>query len=293
MKEVFLFTVLLLLIGVNLYAADGDLIVEGNVGIGTTTTPSDKLHVVGDITLGNGTDTPRYIKFNRAATDHKFGYDDTIGLWNSPGFYLSDSIYVNKTSNFSGYYLGPNGQYGGFVKKNAYPFPLISSHTVFLGDDGESIQIAGDTIWDVEWGYCEGVSNSNARLPLVNCANYAGTMDSNDFYWVWKHGFPGNNESWCTGDCRERRRDLKFLFDGESNDGVMGYMEDEDAFYFNEKLGIGTTNPSEKLEVAGAIKIADTASSCTQPNEGTIKYVRPYFYGCNGTSWVKLSNNKK
>lgn len=42
-----------LLIGINLYAADGDLIVEGNVGIGTTA-PNTKVDIAGDIALRAG-----------------------------------------------------------------------------------------------------------------------------------------------------------------------------------------------------------------------------------------------
>ena len=45
-----------LLIGVNVFAADGDLIVEGNVGMGTIT-PNTKADVDGDIALRVGTFT--------------------------------------------------------------------------------------------------------------------------------------------------------------------------------------------------------------------------------------------
>ncbi len=218
----------------------------GNVGIGTET-PSDKLQVVGDITLGDGTDTSRYINFDRSTADHKFGFDNTIGLWNSGGFYLSNSIYIDKTSNFSGYYLGPNGDYGGFVKKNGAPYPLILSDTTYLGTDGAGIALAWDTIWDGFLGYCEGLSYD---AGVMDCANYSSTMTSNDNFWIWKNGH----------SAQTTRKDLKFLFDGESNDGVMGFMEDENYFFydndviFNSKVGIGTSSPEEQLHVFGNIK---------------------------------------
>ncbi|RJQ56913.1 MAG: hypothetical protein C4526_00450, partial [Nitrospiraceae bacterium] len=107
-------------------------------------------------------------------------------------------------------------------------------------------EIYWDTIDDGGWAYCEGISASGNS---VNCVNYSGIMDSNDYFWVWKHGFPTG--SWCTGDCAQKRRDLKFVFDGESNDGVMGFMEDEDAFFFDENVGIGTRTPLSKLAVNG------------------------------------------
>jgi hypothetical protein len=192
-----------LLIAANLFAADGDLIVEGNVGIGTTT-PTAPLDVNGSI--------------------------------------------VVKKANWEGIYFGNKAGliwrlYGGGT-------PAINSKSLVVGNDDFITEIYWDTIWDGAWAYCEGITGSGNS---VNCADYAGIMDSNDFYWVWKHGYPTAADTWCTGDCQTRRRDLKFVFDGESNDGVMGYMEDEDAFFFDQKVGIGTRTPTHPLEmVSGA-----------------------------------------
>lgn len=235
MRKILFLTAFFLLMGINLYAADGDLIVEGNVGIGTAT-PAAPLDVNGSIRI--------------------------------------------KKENWEGIFFGDTN--AGLVWR---PFgggkPAINSDTLVLGDDGYLTQIYYDTIWDGAWAYCEGVPDTGTPSYMVNCSNYAGIMSANDHFWVWKNGHGATPES---------KRDLKFLFDGESNDGVMGYMEDEDAFYFNEKLGIGTTTPAEKLDVAGAIKVADTSSPCNSANAGTIKFVSPNFFGCNGTDWVQLNN---
>ncbi len=46
MKKILVLMVGILVIGVNLYAADGDLIVEGNVGIGSSlTNPGARLEI--------------------------------------------------------------------------------------------------------------------------------------------------------------------------------------------------------------------------------------------------------
>ncbi len=47
-KKVLVLVIGLLLVGINGFAADGDLIVNGNVGVGTTT-PSEKLEVNGNV----------------------------------------------------------------------------------------------------------------------------------------------------------------------------------------------------------------------------------------------------
>jgi hypothetical protein len=38
-------------------------------------------------------------------------------------------------------------------------------------------------------------------------------------------------------------------------------------------VGIGTTNPQEKLDVNGAIKIGDTSSTCDSSHRGSMKLV--------------------
>lgn len=236
MKKAIILMIWILLLGINLTAEAGDLIVEGNVGIGTDA-PAQKLDVRGSIQI------PR---------------DDWKGIFFGPG-------------------AGGNI---GLIWRSGYGNIAFNSDALVIGRDGNIVELAWDTNQNGAWAYCEGVS---AAGLWVNCADYGNdsTMTSNDHFWVMKNGH---------GAAPGTKKDLKLLFDGESNDGVMGYMEDEDAFYFNEKLGVGTTNPVEKLEVAGAVKVANTASVCTSSNAGSIKFESPNFFGCNGTAWVQLNN---
>ncbi len=57
-----------------------------------------------------------------------------------------------------------------------------------------------------------------------------------------------------------------------------------------QNVGIGTTNPSQKLEVNGAIRIGNTNSSTT----GAIRWnsSKNDFEGYNGTAWVSLTGGK-
>lgn len=61
---------------------------------------------------------------------------------------------------------------------------------------------------------------------------------------------------------------------------------------FAQNVGIGTVNPTEKLEINGAIKIGE--SSNANPASGTIRWnaIKNDFEGFNGTTWVSLTGGK-
>ena len=56
------------------------------------------------------------------------------------------------------------------------------------------------------------------------------------------------------------------------------------------KVGVGTYKPQAKLDVAGAVRVADDSSACTMTNRGTIRFSTNHFYGCDGTTWKQLDN---
>lgn len=59
---------------------------------------------------------------------------------------------------------------------------------------------------------------------------------------------------------------------------------------FAQNVGIGTDNPSQKLEVNGAVKIGNTSVNTT----GALRWnnVKQDFEGYNGTAWVSLTGGK-
>ena len=73
---------------------------------------------------------------------------------------------------------------------------------------------------------------------------------------------------------------------GEDNVILLG-----DNTSFAPRVGVGTYKPQAKLDVAGAVRVANDTSACTSANEGAIRYNKPTkkFQGCDGTGWVNLN----
>ena len=62
-------------------------------------------------------------------------------------------------------------------------------------------------------------------------------------------------------------------------------MRGDGSGYFSGKMGIGVSSPTEKLEVAGAVKIGTAAGTAA----GTIRWTGTDFEGRIGTSWVSMT----
>jgi len=62
--------------------------------------------------------------------------------------------------------------------------------------------------------------------------------------------------------------------------------------YTNEsKVGVGVTAPATRLDVKGAVKLDNDASTCSSSLAGAVRWTGAQFQGCNGTSWVRLDFN--
>jgi hypothetical protein len=53
-------------------------------------------------------------------------------------------------------------------------------------------------------------------------------------------------------------------------------------------VGIGTNNPSSKLDVRGEVKVGNSGATCSAAKAGSIRWTDTAFQGCNGTAWVSL-----
>lgn len=65
------------------------------------------------------------------------------------------------------------------------------------------------------------------------------------------------------------------------------------AYYNSGNVGIGTTSPVAKLDVAGEVKFGNTSSTCNSTNEGQQRYnsTSKVMEFCNGTAWSTFGTN--
>ena len=73
---------------------------------------------------------------------------------------------------------------------------------------------------------------------------------------------------------------------GHEGTGVV--YSDRDTGY----VGIGTTRPESKLDVAGDVRIGTSARACTPVNAGTLRYTQGRLKLCDGASWRNVSLEK-
>jgi len=125
-----------------------------------------------------------------------------------------------------------------------------------------------------------GAANPTSELTVAGeiLANALSIENENSGYSFYaKDGGDGNH--------MYSIRDFSIkLFDGSDNHFV--------TFKNNGNVGIGTTNPSAKLQVAGEIKIGNTSSACDSSTEGQQRYnstTKKMEY-CNGTSWTEFGS---
>lgn len=76
------------------------------------------------------------------------------------------------------------------------------------------------------------------------------------------------------------------LNDGAGDKAQLFLRNDGDS-YFDRLLGVGQTDPLEKLDINGELRLSTIANT----NAGTLRYDNNDFEGYNGSSWVSLTND--
>lgn len=198
----------------------------GNIGLGTTS-PSAQLHTTGDVRFGGlagSGDRLMMVDNSGDVSSIAMGGSSEILMGSGVFAPLADNAIENQTSSTQngGFRIGGNGIFNGGSVGIGTTSPSYSLH------------VAGTAGFD-RYLYHNGDANTFVQLENDEMRFYAG---GRDFLRLKESG---------TDELvvNESSADLDFRVKGDNDDDVF-YVEGS-----SDRVGIGTDNPSYKLDVAG------------------------------------------
>jgi hypothetical protein len=285
-KKILVLIIGVLLAGANAYAADGDLIVQGNVGIGTAT-PDAELDVDGSI---------------------NFSASGTIKQDNNTVFFVNrgnDSTFIGRQNFYRGLmntavgaytFLSGSGDYNTAVGRSAMQESTTGSYNTAFGVGSLLANTTGyyNTAIGMKALLYNTIGNDNTALGYY--ALYETTGDDNIGI-----GFKAGDEITTGSNNIIIGYDIDAPEDEGSNQLSIGNLifgtdiDGTEKTISTGNIGIGEKAPIEKLEVAGAVKISDASTdTCDASTEGTIEYNGTHFRGCayvgESYDWKQLDN---
>ncbi len=124
------------------------------------------------------------------------------------------------------------------------------------------------------------------RRDWMNHGLRVGASGSDGAYFGMKDE-GGNNGDTVVAWGDDVGDDLRFIF---ARSGGAANGEEYMRILSSGNIGIGTTNPQARLDVAGALRVGSQAT-CNANAAGAIRWSGLRFEGCNGTRWVRLDND--
>jgi hypothetical protein len=231
-------------IGYTTAAPTNGLIVNGNVGIGTTS-PIDKLHIVGGITS-----TSLSAPSNTSIGSLQIGYDGTNGIirtWNSSPLIIS------------------NFNYQAFVTSGSERMRITSAGNVGIGTSSPlaKLQVGASTFSSEDVGIVPSVrifgaphsSTDSTLLRLIRDTNSGISYGAGVDFKVNAWDTLGSGDGYLPHTRLTFALKSTWAVTETANVDVMSLLD-------NGNVGIGTTAPSEKLHIAGSVRIG-TISNAT------------------------------
>ena len=286
---------------------------SGNVGIGTST-PSHKLHIVGDLraskaTIGTGLSNAG--DFSTIAS----GVADTIGTGTSMFIGGGEGNVVLDGSHWSGIVAGRDNKItqrwsfvGAGQSNSAHIYAGIGAGTgnraggnnSFIGAGVDNL--AGERAF-VGGGERDTASGSHTVVGggLNNKASHNWSTiggGANNRTVAPYATVPGGRGNWASGQAslaagtgaRAEHNGSFVWADFDTTTSFSSTLENQFLIRASGGVGIGTDLPTEQLDVAGAIKLGDTN---TGGEAGVLRWndAASEFQGHDGNRWVALNSD--
>jgi hypothetical protein len=240
---------------------------NGNVGIGTTS-PSEKLQVAGNglfennLFVGNGSASEYFLEIGKGRTGNGFAYIDLIGdaTYTDYGLrILRNNSGANTPSSISHRGLGDlsitteDAAPMVFSTSSAERMRITSAGNVGIGTTAPTVPLQ--------------IVNTNATISMTNSTAFAVDTGSRIFLGGKYSSATSNNTSafaWLIG-AKENATD-------GNQAGYLSFTTTENGGGFAERMritstgnvGIGTTTPSNRLQVSGSGRVFNAVSSNDQ-----------------------------
>ena len=131
--------------------------------------------------------------------------------------------------------------------------------------------------------------NPKVELSSTTAANYGGVYVSTHVYLPSGAKYYGDGSALTGISGTDNLGDHVLTQDLITGTNWLSGDGDSEGLYVvgTGRVGVGTSSPQEKLDVAGGIRVGDTAGSAA----GTIKFTGGTFQGHTGSAWTELGGS--